>query len=688
MVPEHVRAVSRPVNTVVVDSKSKGAKRYLVRERAGYKTSKGHYSGPRNGKVIGYIIDGAYVPRQEEIKRVTQNSRSVMQYGAPAFVANKCKDIHQDLLLCFDPEDANRIMTISSLRVIDPGIACNRYLSKSQGSFLSVFYPCVGLTKNAVSQFIQHLGMSIEAQKNFYGYRLAHVAESQNIFIDGVLKQDTGNNDLSRDSAKTHLKGHKEISVIYAYSHDMQEVICSKAYQGNMLDSKAFRDFVKSNNVTKGVLVCDKGFPVSKIRDLLEQYPDLHYISPYRRNAKVIDELNLCSYEQCATLSSGVNVLCKKVSLPNGKYLFSIRDMSRASLEQNGMIHKGLKNNGTFDGEEYSKKLLKMGMIVFESDLDLSPLDILNHYDNRWWLETVFDLYKNTLDLDITRVQSRESVIGNEFINFVATLIACKLRNAMNEMDKLYGSDGSTFASRMSDLRDVYREVNAPANVFIDDGHWVLPASNASFTLMARLGLVDDPSGELTKLPKTRESKAQSSKNESQSTNVTDNQHEANKVYAVLEDNAHQTIVSDGIETAKDSGAKRGRGRPKGSLNKKTIEAMKQGLIVQDAPKRGRGRPKGSLNKKTIEAMKQGLIVQDAPKRGRGRPKGSLNKKTIEAIKNGLIDPNAPKRGRGRPSGSPNKISGYFKRNFIGPMPYGQKHPAIRKNTNPKTLWP
>ncbi|MGN9072899.1 transposase, partial [Anaerobiospirillum succiniciproducens] len=111
--------------------------------------------------------------------------------------------------------------------------------------------------------------------------------ESQNIFIDGVLKQDTGNNDLSRDSAKTHLKGHKEISVIYAYSHDMQEVICSKAYQGNMLDSKAFRDFIKSNNVTKGVLVCDKGFPVSKIRDLLEQYPDLHYISPYRRNAKV-----------------------------------------------------------------------------------------------------------------------------------------------------------------------------------------------------------------------------------------------------------------------------------------------------------------------------------------------------------------------------------------------------------------
>ncbi len=67
-------------------------------------------------------------------------------------------------------------------------------------------------------------------------------------------------------------------------------------------------------------------------------------------------------------------------------------------------------------------------------------------------------------------------------------------------------------------------------------------------------------------------------------------EHEANNVDAVLEDNAHQIVVSESNETAKDRDVKRGRGRPKGSLNKKTIEAMKQGLIVQDAPKRGRGR--------------------------------------------------------------------------------------------------
>jgi len=56
----------------------------------------------------------------------------------------------------------------------------------------------------------------------------------------------------------------------------------------------------------------------------------------------------------------------------------------------------------------------------------------------------------------------------------------------------------------------------------------------------------------------------------------------------------------------------RGRGRPKGSLNK-----TKQTTI--EGTRRGRGRPKGSLNK-----TKQTTI--EGTRRGRGRPKGSLNK--------------------------------------------------------------
>ena len=97
---------------------------------------------------------------------------------------------------------------------------------------------------------------------------------------------------------------------------------------------------------------------------------------------------------------------------------------------------------------------------------------------------------------------------------------------------------------------------------------------------------------------------------------------------------------------------KRGRGRPKGSKNKKTQERV---------PKRSPGRPKGSKNKKTLEREAAERAAAEAaaqaPKR-RGRPKGSKNKKTLEreAAERAAAEAaaQAPKR-RGRPKGSKNK---------------------------------
>ena len=128
---------------------------------------------------------------------------------------------------------------------------------------------------------------------------------------------------------------------------------------------------------------------------------------------------------------------------------------------------------------------------------------------------------------------------------------------------------------------------------------------------------------------------------------------------------------------------RRGRGRPPGSRNKSTLAreaAMAEALSEQDIKsgsevnissyknafvssvstdlstfKRGRGRPKGSKNKKTIE-REMAAAAQALP-RGRGRPPGSKNKKTLVREGVAVIDCGSQslKRGRGRPPGSKNK---------------------------------
>ena len=54
-------------------------------------------------------------------------------------------------------------------------------------------------------------------------------------------------------------------------------------------------------------------------------------------------------------------------------------------------------------------------------------------------------------------------------------------------------------------------------------------------------------------------------------------------------------------------------------------------MITDPQPvKRGRGRPLGSKNKKTLEREAKIANEPQPVKRGRGRPLGSKNKKTLE----------------------------------------------------------
>jgi hypothetical protein len=119
----------------------------------------------------------------------------------------------------------------------------------------------------------------------------------------------------------------------------------------------------------------------------------------------------------------------------------------------------------------------------------------------------------------------------------------------------------------------------------------------------------------------------------------------AKKTEKLLKNN-NSVISSESDET------KRSQGRPKGSLNKKTLLNLSS-LSQQPKIKKERGRPFGSLNKKTLEKLDKNIPVIKVM-RDRGRPKGSLNKKTIEKMKITPVEVKL-KHEKGRPKGSLNK---------------------------------
>lgn len=481
-VPAEIRQVKRPRNTVVVDRGENHFLRYAVRERAGAVCKTGHNPQPRNGRTIGHIINGVYVPVVRT--RMTKKSPEWLSYGSSALIESQSRDILSDLLAVFHPCDAYKIMTIAMLKIVHPGVTHHRLAQHYNRTFAKVFYPNVCLSSNTVSNFVQILGQNIDKCKEFYQRRIDSVCSTHHIAVDGTLKQNTSKvNSLSSFSRKSRVSGCKDISIIYAYDIDTMEPICAQVFAGNIIDAKAYRIFIKNNNIIRGVIITDKGFPPSKIKYILSLYKDLHFMTPLKRNDKRIIDYNMLCFDG---VLNGIErrVLYKKIKTSKNLFLYSFRDTSRSQKEENRYIDK-IRKNGNYDKADYNKKIKSFGTIVFLSDLDMTPETAWHCYEDRWMIELIFDYYKNNLFLNETRVQSEASIWGEEFINFISTLITCRI---IRKSEKLNLFEKMTFGEMMEDLEHVLRPIKGYKTNEIpeeDDDKWMNTTDAAMEILIA-----------------------------------------------------------------------------------------------------------------------------------------------------------------------------------------------------------
>lgn len=483
-VPLEIRQVKRPVNTVVIDSGREGPNRYQVLERKKVIYVKGGNPQPRNGKVIGHIVGGKFVPVEP---KNNHDEDGMLSYGASAFVRSVSSDILDDLLKSFDVKTAYMILTAASLKVIRPSIKMNRYSTHYNRSFLKVWYPGMPLSKNTVSKLFENLGMDIDGTRKFFALRLDRVMNDHHVIIDGTLKEDNSCvNDLSAFSYKGRVKGARDISVLYAYDLETMEPLCSEVFPGNMIDASSFKHFIRDNDITKGIIMADKGFPITRIEDELKERPDLRYISPLKRNDKRIANNNMYDYEGVFNYGYNDRIQYKKAVIKGGSYLYSFRSNNKAQKEERDYLEERSRRHDYDDGN-YRKKKETFGTIVFISDEDLKAEDVYRIYSDRWQLEVIFRQYKDTEELNTTNVQNDFSVYGAEFINFIATLLTTRM---IKKADKAGLLEDMSFKDLLEDLGTAWRKVRENDTPKADDRYWVHPFSYALDELTA-LNLIE-----------------------------------------------------------------------------------------------------------------------------------------------------------------------------------------------------
>ncbi len=180
---------------------------------------------------------------------------------------------------------------------------------------------------------------------------------------------------------------------------------------------------------------------------------------------------------------------CKKCEIRNNRFLYAFRDPDLAAAEEKAFLEHAEKKN-VQDPAAYEKKRAQFGTIVFESDEDMDPLTAYLCYDGRWELETVFQQYKNDICVDTTRVQNDDSVIGSELINFICTIVECRIRHKAQEMDLF---KDLTYADLIADLNMAVRRTDAPYPPKRKDKYWRSKPTEKIFEEMEALGLSEAP---------------------------------------------------------------------------------------------------------------------------------------------------------------------------------------------------
>ena len=499
-VPESIRQVPRPSNTVVIDSGSNGLKRYAVHSRAKVVYTPGRNPRPVNGPVIGHIIGGKFVPVVSGAK-LAPNGPEYVSYGVISLVHDELRGLDDELFRIFDVTDSCLILVLAMLRIERKGIKLSRVRSAYNKSLVSILYPGLPLSANKISAFLERLGQDITKQQAFFHARLESVCENDHIIIDGTLKQNTSKvNDLSEFSRKARVKGCQDISVLYAYNLEKREPLCAQVFPGNMIDARAYRAFVQDNKIERGLLITDKGFPPKEIQDMLEKHAELHFLTPLKRSDVRIAKNKMLDFNDFLR-NIDKRIRCKKHQLPTGRFLYAFKDSVRAAMEDNSFMDLQRKS-GSYDKDLYDKKGASFGTIVFESDIDLSCEEIYQIYDERWQLEMLFDCYKNSLDFGITRVQSDYAVRGSEFIDFIATVLT---RRIVDRMAKVGVLDDNTYGDVIDDLRGCWRSSKTQVNTkpSVQDELWCRLLKKDE-DLLVTLGLATLPDNKPALPPKQR----------------------------------------------------------------------------------------------------------------------------------------------------------------------------------------
>ena len=414
-VPENIRKL-KPIGSIV----KKIGNNYYVYEHS-QKKEKNKWK-TKSGKLIGRITeDNGFIPNtncsvSEEI--------STLDFGQYAIVINNSKPTIERLLKYFNPIDAYSIYYVAIVHFVNGFVPLKDIHHYIEQSYISLKSSDISFSYYKLSQLLDALGRRQGKVFNFEQSLLDD--SSKEIAIDGHdIKSTSHDNDLAEYGNKYSSFKDMQMNVLMAYDINTGLPLISRAYPGSILDKVSVRDLLEFNDYKNMLFIIDRGF-YSKENIVLFSQNGNHYIIPLSQNLKEYKEVtetmdfhDVFVYEK----DKKVTPIEYKEYANGDTKIIVYRDLTMNAKERSDYLKNLEQDPQKYSMEEYEKLKDFFGVIILQSNLEISSKEIYVYYKKRWTIETFFNYFKNRVDINNLGLSDYYATQGMCFIMLIVGLI-------------------------------------------------------------------------------------------------------------------------------------------------------------------------------------------------------------------------------------------------------------------------
>lgn len=428
-VPENIRKC-KPKGSTIKYIHNK----YYVYEIYAKKLDSGKW-GTRTGKLIGYIDEKqGFISNNNYI---ISEEISTLEYGQYAVVINNSKQTLERLLKYFNPQDAFCIYIVSVVHVINEFVPLKDINNYVEQSYLSKLYPSISFSYYNLSKILDALGRRQEKVHLFEQSLLDD--SSKEIAIDGHdLKSTSHQNNLAEFGNKFNNFKDMQMNVLMIYDINKNIPLVSRAYPGSILDKISVEDLLEFNNYHDMLFIIDRGFYLKSNIELFSENNN-HYIIPLSSNLKEyktatenMEFHDIFVYEKDKKVTS---IEYKENRIDEKTKVIVYRDLTQNAKDKADYLKNIEINPSKYTKEKYDEVKDFFGVIVLQTNLDITAKEIYIYYKKRWKIETFFNYFKNRVDINALGLSDYYTTQGMCFIMLIVGLIYEELKLAVKDIN-------------------------------------------------------------------------------------------------------------------------------------------------------------------------------------------------------------------------------------------------------------